>query len=499
MSTASSVKRFDAIVIGSGQGGTPLASALAQAGKQTALIEKAHIGGCCINEGCTPTKTMVASGRAAYIVSRASDYGVWNLSNPHAGKADDLSASKPDRGWDQIRGVVDMEQVRQRKRDIVESWRGGSEARVKGQKGLELFMGEASFKDANTLTVKLLEGQEVTVAAETIFIDTGDRPARPRLPGLDDVDQTRVLDSTSIMELGAVPDHLVILGGGYIGLEFGQLFRRLGSQVTILQRGKQLAPREDPEIADALRKVLVEDGITVLLNSSATSVKSAHPEEVSVAYKNEQGEEATITGSHLLLAAGRTPNTDMLNLQAAGVKSDASGHIPVDEKLQTNVSHIYAIGDVKGGPAFTHVSYDDFRILRDTLISPSPSQPPRKVSDRVIPYVMYTDPQLAHVGLHESEARKKYPNATIKTASMPMAYVARALETDESRGLMKAVVDDGTKQILGFTCFGIEGGEIMSIVQTAMLGKLPYPVLQDAIFAHPTLAESLNNVWGYLK
>ena len=500
--TEATVKKFDAVVIGSGQSGTPLASALAQAGRKTALIEKTHIQGCCVNEGCTPTKTMISSGRVAHLGRRAEDYGIWNVPTQNLEKGHKAFHGRVEGGWEKVNVAIDMQKVRQRKRDIVDSFRGGSEGRLKKQEGLEVIMGEASFKDAHSLTVKLAEGgDDIEIEAETIFINTGERPSRPQLPGLDSLDQKRVLNSTSIMELGEVPHHLIILGGGYIGLEFGQLFRRLGSRVTIIQRGKQLMPREDPEIAEAVQEIIESEGTHVLLNTKVANIKrddcGDFEKKVIVFYHNKQGRDVALSGSHLLLATGRTPNTDMLNLSAAGVEFDSRGSVKVDSKLQTAASHIYAMGDVHGGPAFTHISYDDFRILRANVIEKSPT--PHSTTDRQVPYVAYIDPQLGHIGLHEQEARAQYPDAKIQTASMPMAYVARALETDETRGLMKAVVNGETEQILGFTCLGIEGGELVAVVQMAMLGKLSYKVLQTAVLAHPSLAESLNNLWGYLK
>lgn len=498
------IKRFDAVVIGSGQSGTPLASALAQSGKRTALIERAHVGGTCVNEGCTPTKTMIASGRVAHLAKRAAEYGVWDIPSGNLEQGHRVYHSKEDGDWEKINVAVEMEKVRQRKRDIVNSFRSGSESRVSKQESLELITGDAAFKDAHTLTVQLnSEDGDVEVQAETFFIDVGERPSRPALPGLDNVEQSRVLDSTTIMELGEVPHHLIVLGGGYIGLEFGQLFRRLGSKVTVIQRAKQLVPREDPQIAEAMTKIIKEDGVSVHLNTTVANIKPdqcgniAH--KVIVFYQGEHGHDVAINGSHILVATGRTPNSDTLNLSAAGVEMDSKGHIKVNPQLQTNIPHIYALGDVHGGPAFTHISYDDFRIIKaNMLTSPAPS-PPLTTTDRQVPYVVYTDPQLGHIGLHEHEAKAKYGDDAIKTATMPMTSVARALETDETRGLMKAVVHAESGQILGFTCLGLEGGEIMSIVQTAMMGKLSYTVLQNAIYAHPTLAESLNNVWGYLK
>jgi len=367
-----------------------------------------------------------------------------------------------------------------------------------------VIIGEAAFMDAHNLSIKLADARNMDAGGDLIFINTGERPSRPTIPGIDTLDPARVLDSTSIMELAEVPPHLIVIGGSYIGLEFGQLFRRLGNRVTILQRNKQLVPREDPEIADAVREVLEREGIDVRLNVTTTEVKagdaSTSKDNILVYHKDPKGKSAAVGGPHLLLAAGRTPNTDLLHLSAAGVDVDCTGHIMVDGKLQTNVPHIYALGDVNGGAAFTHISYDDFRVIRSNLLAPDHDKAAtRSTADRVVPYVMFTDPQLGHVGLHEQEARKQYGDSAVQIATMPMANVARALETDESQGMMKAVVHVETGQILGFSCLGIEGGEIMSIVQTAMLGKLHYSVLQNAVFAHPTLAESLNNLWGFLK
>jgi pyruvate/2-oxoglutarate dehydrogenase complex dihydrolipoamide dehydrogenase (E3) component len=409
---------------------------------------------------------MIASGRVAYLARRGADYGVWNIPTANLEQGHKAYHSKDEGGWENVNVVVDMQKVRQRKRDIVDRFRGGGERRVNGQEGLEVIMGDASFKDKNTLSVKTNGGEDVEVEAETVFINTGERPLRPDLPGLDRLDQSRVLDSTTIMELGEVPHHLIVLGGGYIGLEFGQLFRRLGSRVTVIQRSKQLVPREDPEVADAVKEIMEQDGMKILLNTEVANIKpddtGKHEHKIIIFYTDSSGRDVAINGSHLLLATGRRPNSDTLNLDAAGVEVDKKGHIKVNDQLQTNVPHIYAIGDVHGGPAFTHVSYDDMRIIKANFIescSPSASTAGR---DLITPYVMYIDPQLAHVGLHEHEARAKYPNANIKTASMPMTYVARALETDETRGLMKAVVNADDGLILGFTCLGLEGGEIMS-------------------------------------
>jgi len=467
---------YDAIVIGAGQAGGPLATALGAAGKRTAIIEREHVGGTCINEGCTPTKTMVASARDAYLVRRSADYGV------HPG----ASASGGEHG-PTTPLTVDMVKVRQRKRDIVESFRSGSERGLRESANVELLMGEASFVAPQTLDVRLDSGETRRLSAPLIVINTGERPSVPPLPGLADVPY---LTSTSIMELDAVPRHLVVLGGGYIALEFGQMFRRFGAQVTILQRGPRLLSREDADVSDAVADILREDGIDVRLNTAITRVERSGDGGVSVVVRGADGAEEALTGSHLLAALGRTPNTDKLNPAAAGIATDQRGYIRVNERLETTAAGVYAVGDVKGGPAFTHISYDDFRILRANLIDGKDIT----TSGRLVPYTVFIDPQLGGVGLREQEARAQ--GRAIRVAKMPMSYVARALEVDETRGFMKALVDAQSEQILGFTVLGIEGGEIMSAVEIAMMGKLPYTALRDATFAHPTLMESLNNLFG---
>jgi pyruvate/2-oxoglutarate dehydrogenase complex dihydrolipoamide dehydrogenase (E3) component len=454
---------YRAMVIGSGQGANPLVAALAGAGLRTALVEREHVGGTCINEGCTPTKTMVASGRVAYLAKRGADYGV---------RTGEIS--------------VDMSRVRERKRKIVDSFRGGSQGRLEKTKNLDLIFGEASFSAGKTVLVKVQGGGERTLTADQIFINVGCRPSRPAIQGLQDVP---FLDSTSIMELDHVPEHLLVLGGGYVGLEFGQLFCRLGAKVTIVQSGPQLLAREDADVAGEVTKILGADGVEVLLNARAEHVDKAGG-KISLAVRAAQGTR-TIDGTHLLVAIGRSPNSDRLNLAAAGIAADKHGYIQVNSKLETNVGGVYALGDIKGGPAFTHISYDDFRILRANLLE----QGNASTDGRLVPYTVFIDPQLGRVGLTESEAREQ--KREIRVAKMPMNYVARALEVDESRGFMKAVVDAKTDQILGAAVLGLEGGEIMSQLQLAMMGKLPYTVLRDAVFAHPTLAESLNNLFQH--
>jgi pyruvate/2-oxoglutarate dehydrogenase complex dihydrolipoamide dehydrogenase (E3) component len=396
-----------------------------------------------------------------------------------------------------------MERIRERKREIVQRWRSGSERRVTGVKDLEVVRGEARFVEEKVVRITFPRDESFfrEIEAGEIFINVGERPATSDLLGLETVDASRVLDSTSIMELDVVPEKLLVLGGGYIGMEFGQLFARLKSKITIVQRGKQLLPREDAEVAQAMQDICKEDGIEVILNATATKVSAtgADNRDILLGYRTSDGVQHKTSASHLLIATGRAPNTDSLNLPAAGIETTARGHVVVSPSLQTNVPGIYALGDCHGGPAFTHVSYDDFRIIRANLINKNAQPTSTAQREDQVPYVVYTDPQLGHVGLHEAEAREKFPDKKIQTATMPMSYVARAVETAETRGLMKAVVDGESGAILGFTCLGIEGGEIMSLVQVAMMGGLPYWKLRDAIFAHPTLAESLNNLWGYLK
>jgi len=305
------------------------------------------------------------------------------------------------------------------------------------------------------------------------------------------LDTVPYLDSTSIMELDTVPERLLVLGGGYVGLEFGQMFRRFGSAVTVIQRGKQLLGREDQDVADAVAEILRQDGIEVLLEADAVRAGKSASGEVELVVRTAGGER-TLTGSHLLVAAGRVPNTDRLNLAAAGVETDTRGYVKVNPRLETNVPGIYALGDVNGGPAFTHISYDDFRIVKTNLLDGGSAS----TTGRLVPYAVYIDPQLGRVGLSELEAKAQ--GRAYRVATMPMSDVARAIEVDETRGLMKVLVDPETKQILGCAILGIEGGEIMSMLQIAMMGKVPYPALLEGIFAHPSLAESLNLVFDYL-
>lgn len=455
---------YHAIIVGSGQGGGPLAGAFAKAGRRTLLVERSHIGGTCINEGCSPTKTMIASGRVAYLARRAGDYGV---------RTGEVS--------------IDLARVRERKRAIVNSFRSGSE-RALAKAGVEVRMGTGRFTGPRTIEITAADGTRTAATAEIVVINTGLRSVAPSIPGLEHVP---ALDSTSVMELDVVPEHLLILGGGYIGLEFAQLFRRFGSRVTVVHRGAQLLPREDADIATAIASVLRDDGIDVWTNANTTHVSRTADGRVVLLVHSTDGD-VEVSGSHLLVATGRRPNTDHLGADAAGIALDDQGFVKVDSRLETNVRGVYAIGDVKGGPAFTHISYDDFRILRANLIEGRNAT----TDGRVVPYTVFTDPQLGRVGMTEAEARRA--GLDVRVATLPMSSVARALEMDESRGMMKAVVDASTNRILGAAVFGIEGGELATQLQIAMMGGLPYTALRDGVFSHPTLAESLNNLFSDL-
>ncbi len=457
-----STTHYDAIIIGAGQAGGPIALALAKAGRKTALIERKHVGGSCINEGCSPTKTMVASARVAYLARRSADYGV------RTGQV-----------------TVDMAKVRQRKQHIVDMFRNSSQQTLEKTEGLDLLFGEASFTGSKTMELRLNSGETRQLSADLIFINAGDRPSQINIPGIETVP---TYDSTSIMDLETVPEHLIVIGGGYISLEFGQMFRRFGSRVTIIQRGSHLLSREDEDVAEAVENILREDGIEVLLETKPARVAQSAPGNIQLTVQASVGER-TLSGSHLLIATGRTPNSDWLNLDAAGIQVDKRGYIQVNERLGTNVPGVYALGDIKGGPAFTHISYDDFRVVRTNLLDNGNAS----TKGRIVPYTIFIDPQLGRVGLSEREAREQ--GHTIKVARINMNQVDRALELDESRGFMKAVVDAGTGQILGAAVLAIEGGEIMAMLEVAMMGKLPYTALRDGIFTHPTLAESLNTLF----
>lgn len=455
---------YDAIVIGSGQGGGPLAGAFAKAGKRVALIEREHVGGTCVNVGCTPTKTMVASAEMAARARRSGEYGV-----------------------ETGRVTVNMQRVRERKQSIVESFRNGSRNSLERIDGLDLIFGNARFADRRTVEVDV-DGRAITLEAETVIINVG---ARPLIPPIEGVDETDYLDSTTVMELTEVPGRLLVVGGGYVGVEFAQMFHRFGSKVTILQRPDQLLVGEDPDVVDSLTEVLRKDGIEVLTGAEAVSVRRSSAGVDLTARVGD--DERRFEADELLLATGRQPNSDDLGLDEAEVHVDEDGFVLVDEQLRTTAEGVWALGDVHGGPAFTHMSYDDYRIVRDRLLRGEE----RSTAGRLVPYVVYTDPQLGRVGLTERQARAS--GKRVGVAKMPASRAARSVETGNTRGLWKAVVDLDTDEILGAAILGEEGGEVMSVIQVAMLGKLPYQALRDGVFAHPTYAESLNNLFSTIE
>jgi pyruvate/2-oxoglutarate dehydrogenase complex dihydrolipoamide dehydrogenase (E3) component len=455
-------QQYGAIVIGTSQGGRFLPVELAKAGQRVALVERGPLGGVCVNRGCTPTKTMVASARLAYQARRAAEYGV--RTGPVA---------------------VDLAAVRERKRAMVAGARQNYASRLP-QDALDLIEGEARFTAPKTVEIALTSGGTRQISAPVVVIDAGTRPRPLAIPGAGDVP---VLDSTSIMELDELPEHLIILGGGYVGLEFGQMFRRFGSEVTIIQTSPRLMTTEDEDVSDEVAAILREDGITVLTSSTPVRAQPANGGRLRLTVRT-QGGERQLEGSHLLASIGRIPNTDALNPGAAGIRLDDRGFIEVDEYLETSVPGVYAMGDVKGGPAFTHLSYDDYRILHANLIRHEKAS----TRDRIVPYTMFIDPQLGRAGLTEREARAQ--GRAVKVAKLPMSAVVRAIETGQTRGFMKAVADADSGQILGCAVLGSEGGEIMSIIQVAMLGQLTYTAMADAIFTHPLLAEGLNTLFA---
>jgi pyruvate/2-oxoglutarate dehydrogenase complex dihydrolipoamide dehydrogenase (E3) component len=455
-------EKFDVIILGSGQSGNPLAAAYSAKGKTVALIERAAVGGTCVNYGCTPTKTMVASAEVAYLARRGSDYGV------HVGEV-----------------TVDMPAVRERKRAMVKSWREGSEKRLAKAEHVDLIRGEGSFAGPKLVAVKLNAGGERILTADVIVIDTGLTSAVPKVNGIEQID---TLDNASVMELDVVPEHLLVLGGGYIGLEFAQMFHRFGSKVTVIQNSDQLLPIEDADIAEEVAKILREEGLEILLGAKADAVqKTVNGLSLTVTIG---GSTPRVEGTHLLIATGRKPNTEALNLKAGGVEVDEKGFIRVNDKLETSARGVYAVGDVKGGPAFTHISYDDYRVLKTNLIDGGN----RSVAGRPLPYCVFIDPQLGRIGASEKDLQKQ--GTKYRVAKMPMTSVARAMETSRTSGFMKALVDPKTELILGAAVLGEDGGEIMSMIEIAMMGGLKYSELRDGIFAHPLYSEALNNLFS---
>ena len=453
---------FDVVIIGSGQAAYPLAKDLADHGQKIAVIEKEKLGGSCVNYGCTPTKTLVASARVAYLVRRGSDYGI------HTKEI-----------------TINMKEVKKRKQDIVDLWRAGVESAYANNPNITIFYGVGSFVTPKTVKITKDDKSSLIISAELIFINTGTRAIIPQIKGLDKVP---FMDNKSILDLEALPDHLIIIGGGYIGLEFGQMYHRFGSRVTIIQSADQLATREDRDISEEIKNILAEDGITVLVKSNVFEIATKNDNSIQVSVETSKGNE-NIRGTHLLIAVGRKPNSDELNLSAIGVETDKNGWIKVNEYLETSIPDIYALGDVKGGAAFTHISYDDYRIVRDRLLN----NEKRSITGRQIPSTVFIDPQLGKIGLNEKEAKAK--GLKYRVFKMPMKRIARAYETSEPRGMIKVIVDSNTDLLLGATVLGIEGGEIMTMLQIAMLGNVTASTLREGIFVHPGLAEGFNNLF----
>jgi pyruvate/2-oxoglutarate dehydrogenase complex dihydrolipoamide dehydrogenase (E3) component len=452
--------KFDAIVIGSGQAGKPLSYALADLGWKIAFIERGHLGGTCINTGCSPTKTMVASAQVARYARDAARWGV---------RAGNVS--------------VDLPAVVARKNKVVQGFRDSIQKRINDRPNIRLVRAHARFSGPHQV-----EAGGETFESEKIFIDTGTRPEIPTITGMDSLP---FLTNASVMELQSVPTHLLVLGGGYIGLEFAQMFRRFGSGVTIIHKGERLLPREDTDITEALQKALEAEGISFTLGAKTTRVENRGG-EIALTCETKEGAK-TVSGSHLLVATGRKPNTDDLDLAKAGVVADARGYIKVNGRMETSVPGIWAVGDVKGGPAFTHISYNDYQIVYANLIEGKNLT----IEDRYLPYALFTDPQLGRVGVTEQVARAS--GRKFKMGTYPMSSVARAIERDETTGLMKIIVDGENDQILGAAILGSEGGETVQILGAMILAKAPYTVLKGAVYIHPTLAEGFFGLMESVK
>jgi pyruvate/2-oxoglutarate dehydrogenase complex dihydrolipoamide dehydrogenase (E3) component len=453
--------QYDAVVIGTGQAGPSLAARLAGDGMKVAVIERHQFGGTCVNTGCTPTKTLVASARAAHMARRAADFGI-NLNG-------DVS--------------VDMKKVKARKDEIAGASTKGVENWLKGLDNSTVYEGHARLESPRTVRV----GDEV-LESPRIFINVGGRAAVPPMPGLDEVDY---LTNSTMMDLDVVPEHLVIIGGSYIGLEFGQMYRRFGSEVTIVEMGPGLIQREDDDISDEVRQILAGEGVEIRLDAECITA-GKDGDGIRVGVDCETGDK-TVTGTHLLLAVGRRPNTDDLGLDAAGVKVDEQGYIVVDDQLRTNVPGIWALGDCNGRGAFTHTSYNDYEIVAANLLDDDP----RRVSDRFVCYGLFIDPPLGRVGMTETEVRAS--GRPVLVGKRPMTNVARAREKGETQGFMKITVDADSKEILGAAILGVGGDEAIHCIADVMYAKAPYTVIQRAVHIHPTVSELIPTMLGELE
>jgi pyruvate/2-oxoglutarate dehydrogenase complex dihydrolipoamide dehydrogenase (E3) component len=444
-------EHFDAIIVGAGQAGPSLAGRLTAAGQRVAIVERKLIGGTCVNNGCIPTKTLVASAHAAHLARRGAEYGV---------------------GTGPI--TVDMAKVKARKDDIMLNDRKGVEDWLEGMDGCTVFRGHARFEDPHTLRV----GNDL-LRADRIFLNVGGRAVVPDIPGLDDVE---FLTNVSILELDTLPSHLVIVGGGYIALEFAQMYRRFGSRVTVVERGQRLASREDADVSDTIKDILEADGIDVVLGADGMRISKTNNGFEIFELTPAEGA-APIRGSHLLLAVGRRPNTDDLGLAAAGVQTDTRGYIVVDDELKTNVGHIWAMGDCNGKGAFTHTSYNDFEIVAANLLDDDP----RRVSDRITTYALYIDPPLGRAGMTVGQVRASGRKALV--GKRPMTRVGRAVEKGETQGFMQVVVDADSHEILGAAILGVGGDEAIHGILDVMSAKAPYTTLSRTMHIHPTVSE----------
>ncbi len=448
--------KFEILIIGSGEAGKYLAWTMAKAGRRTAVVERALIGGSCPNIACLPSKNIIRSAKVADLVRHAADYGV--MTGPV---------------------TIEMTGVRARKRQMVDGLISLHLEKYKAS-GAQLIMGEARFVAPKTVEVRAKDGTVRVLSGDQVFLNLGTRAAIPDVPGLK---ASQPLTHVEALELDRVPEHPIVLGGGFVGLELAQAMRRFGSRVTILERGLQLAPSEDSDVAEGILELFRDEGIEVLLNAELLSVEGSSGRQIQLRVRTPQGER-TLQGSDILAAAGRIPNTEGLGLENTGVELKERGYIRVNERLQTTAPGIWAMGDCAGSPHFTHVAFDDFRIVHSNLTGGN-----RTTEGRLIPFCLFTDPELARVGLNESEARKS--GIPYRLAKIPFNVILRTRTLSETRGFVKALVGTESDEILGFTAFGTEASELMAAVQTAMLAKLPYTALRDAIFTHPTMAEGL--------
>ena len=454
-------KKYDAIVIGTGQSGPSLAGRLTAAGMKVAIVERKRFGGTCVNNGCIPTKTLVASARAAYMARRSADFGV------------EIGGSIS----------VNMKKVKARKDAGVKRSNEGVEKWLKTMNNGTVYEGHARFEGPHTVSV----GDEL-LEAEKIFINVGARALVPPMPGIDSVNY---LTNSSMMEVDFLPKHLVIIGGSYIGLEFGQMYRRFGSEVTIVEKGSRLIQRDDEDVSEAVREILENEGIQVRLNAQCIGAEK-RGDQVAIQLDCESGGREVV-GSHLLLAVGRTPNTYDLGLDKAGIEVNQRGFIVTDDQLRTNVPGVWVLGDCNGKGAFTHTSYNDYEIVAANLLD----NDPRRVSDRILTYGLYIDPPLGRAGMTEAEVRRSGRKALI--AKRPMTRVARAVEKGETQGFMKILIDAGTKQILGAAILGVGGDEIVHSILDIMYAKAPYTVIQRAVHIHPTVSELIPTMLGSLQ